>query len=87
MANEKNLPAKSSPDKPKKNKQPSRLNKWFREMRSELKKVIWPTPKSTISQTTTALAVMLVAAIVIWGFDTLATSGVRALITLFSLSG
>ena len=28
-----------------------RVKKWFREMRSELKKVIWPTPKETAKKT------------------------------------
>lgn len=85
MANESNVPAKATPPaKPAKKRQPSRVAKWYREMRSELKKVIWPTPKSTVTQTAVALAVMFLTAVVIWGFDTLATSGVRALITLAS---
>ncbi len=78
------LPAKAAPAKPAKVKRVGRIRKWYREMKSEPKKVVWPTPKSTAAQTAVALAAMLAAAIVIWGFDTLATSGVRALITLAS---
>ncbi|MGI5936612.1 MAG: preprotein translocase subunit SecE [Oscillospiraceae bacterium] len=59
-----------------------RVAKWFREMKSELKKVIWPTPKQTLNNTIVALVVMLVAAIVIWGFDSLAQTAVRALISI-----
>ncbi len=59
-----------------------RMGKWFRDMRSELKKVVWPTPKQTVNNTLVALVVMFVAAIVIWGFDSLADAGVNALINL-----
>ena len=71
-------PAKKS-DKPRLR---DRLSKWFREMRSELRKVIWPTPKQSLNNTLVALGVMFVAAIVIWGFDTLADAGVQALILI-----
>ena len=57
-----------------------RVAKWFREMKSELKKVVWPTPKQTANNTVVALVVMFVSAIVLWGFDTLASAGVSALI-------
>ena len=59
-----------------------RIGKWFREMRSELKKVIWPTRKTLVKNTLIAVGVMVAAAIVIWGFDELAKMLVRALFTL-----
>jgi preprotein translocase subunit SecE len=59
-----------------------RVAKWFRELKSELKKVVWPTPKQTANNVGVALAVMAVSAIVLWGFDSLAQAGVRALINL-----
>ena len=59
-----------------------RVGKWFREMKSELKKVIWPTPKQFCKNTLVALVVMAAAAIVLWGFDSLASAAVKALITL-----
>jgi preprotein translocase subunit SecE len=59
-----------------------RVKKWFREMKSELKKVIWPTPKQFCKNTLVALVVMAAAAIVLWGFDSLASAAVKALITL-----
>ena len=52
-----------------------RVKKWFREMRSELKKVVWPSKSTVIKNTTVALAVMAVAAIAIWGFDQIAQLG------------
>ena len=47
----------------------NRFARWFREMRSELKKVVWPTPKQILNNTLVSLSVMVVAAIVIWALD------------------
>ena len=59
-----------------------KVAKWWREMKSELKKVIWPTPKQTLNNTIAALVVMAISAIVIWGFDEIAQMIVRAVVTL-----
>ena len=60
----------------------ARIKKWFRDMKSELKKVVWPTPKQFGKNTAVALVMMAASAIVLWGFDTLASAAVKALITL-----
>ena len=59
-----------------------RIGRWFREMKSELKKVIWPTPKALGKNVLISLGVMFVSAIVLWGFDELATMLVNGLLTL-----
>lgn len=59
-----------------------RVAKWFREMKSELRKVIWPTAKQTRNNTAIAIGFMAVAAIAIWGFDWLADQAIKALITI-----
>lgn len=59
-----------------------RVGKWWREMKSELKKVVWPTPNQAAKNTAVSLVVMLASAIVIWGFDEIAQSIVKALITI-----
>ena len=59
-----------------------KIGKWFREMKSELKKVIWPTRKQLTQTSLIALGVMLVSSVVLWGFDELAQMLVRVLITL-----
>lgn len=59
-----------------------RIGKWFREMRSELKKVIWPTKEQLFNNTLVSLVVMLASAVVIWGFDQIARMLVNALINL-----
>ena len=40
-------------------------SKWFREMRSELKKVVWPSKADVKTNTITVLVVVLVAAVVL----------------------
>lgn len=60
-----------------------RIGKWFREMRSELKKVIWPTSKQLVNNTAVSIAVILVSALGIWIFDLLASGLVNGLLTLF----
>ena len=59
-----------------------RVKKWCREMKSELKKVIWPSKKQTVNNTSVALVVMAASAVGIWVFDELAQFIVRALVTL-----
>jgi preprotein translocase subunit SecE len=60
-----------------------RMAKWFREMRSELKKVIWPTRKTLLNNTAISVGVMLASAVALWCFDELAQMLVRALFTIF----
>jgi preprotein translocase subunit SecE len=59
-----------------------RIGKWFRDMKSELKKVIWPTPKTLLNNTLVSVVMMVSSAVVIWAFDELAQMLVRALINL-----
>ena len=58
--------------------------RYFRELRSELKKVVWPTPKQVVKNTLIVLASVLVVGIFIWVFDFVATEGVNALIDWIS---
>jgi preprotein translocase subunit SecE len=58
------------------------IKKWFREMRSELKKVVWPTAKQTTNNTIVVLVVILIASIVVWGFDELASLAINAIISI-----
>ena len=42
---------------------------WFREMKSELKKVVWPNRKTVIENTGTVLMCSLLIGACIWIFD------------------
>ena len=59
-----------------------RIGKWFREMRSELKKVVWPTKKQLVNNTAVALVVMAASAVLLWAFDWVASAAVQAIIRL-----
>lgn len=60
----------------------TRIANWFKDLKAELKKVVWPTAAQTVNNTVVALVVMFASAIVLWGFDTLAQLGVSELIKL-----
>ncbi len=59
-----------------------RIGKWFREMRSELKKVVWPNRKQLIQNTLVVLLCVLVVGVFIWIFDAVANLLVQWLIGL-----
>ena len=59
------------------------FSKWFREMRSELKKVVWPSSKQMINNTLIVLGAILVVGIIVCLFDYLAGEGVILLRHLF----
>ena len=59
-----------------------KTGKWFREMRSELKKVVWPTRQVLVRNTCVSVGAMLVSAVVLWGFDELAQLLIKALFTI-----
>ena len=78
-------PAKAE-KKAKKDEKPGffkRVARWFREMKSELKKVVWPTPKQTVNNTVIVIVCVIVVGIFIWVFDALATGIIAALLDLF----
>jgi len=57
--------------------------KYFRELKSELKKVVWPTPKQLLKNTLIVVACVLVVGVFIWVFDLVANAGISALIRAF----
>ena len=57
--------------------------RWFREMKSELKKVVWPSGKETAKNTGTVLLCSLIVGAFIWIFDAVAVLAVNTLIGLF----
>ena len=58
--------------------------RWFREMKSELKKVVWPSGKETMKNTGTVMLCSLVVGAFIWIFDAVAVLAVNTLIGLFA---
>ena len=60
-----------------------KLAKWFRETRSELKKVVWPTPKQVLNNSIVVVIAVLTVGVFIFAFDFLAGSGVQWLLRTF----
>ena len=54
--------------------------RYFRELRSELKKVVWSTPKQVAKNTLIVIVCVLVVGVFIWLFDFVARYGIDALI-------
>ena len=58
------------------------IRRYFRELRSELKKVVWPTPKQVLKNTLVVVACVVCVGVFIWLFDFVAGAGITGLITL-----
>ena len=56
--------------------------KYFRELRSELKKVVWSTPKQVLKNCLIVGACVLVVGVFIWLFDFTAEFLISALLNL-----
>ena len=57
--------------------------RYFRELKSELTKIVWPTPKQVLKNTLVVLACCLFVGAVIALFDYVAGFGIAELIKLF----
>lgn len=83
---EKNTPAASKAEKPAKAKKPSifaRIGKWFRELKSECKKIVWPTRQQTLNNTGVVIACCIVVGVFIWVLDAVFQFGIRSLLSFF----
>ena len=57
--------------------------RYFRELRSELKKVVWPTPKQVLKNALIVCACVLCVGVFIWVFDFVAEFGITKLLEAF----
>ncbi len=57
--------------------------RWFREMKSELKKVVWPTPDKVAKNTGTVILCSLAIGVCIWVFDGVAGLFIKTLLDVF----
>ena len=60
-----------------------KICKYFRELKSELKKVVWSTPKQVLKNALIVVACVLVVGVFIWAFDFVAQNLVTLLIDAF----
>lgn len=61
----------------------SRIARYLRDMKGELKKVIWPTKKQTIQSTGVVITCVIVVGAFVWVFDAVAGQLIGALLHLF----
>ncbi|MCI8869794.1 MAG: preprotein translocase subunit SecE [Lawsonibacter sp.] len=60
----------------------SRIGRWLRELKSELKKVQWPTSKQTVNNTAIVIICVLVVGLFIWVYDFAAHAIINFLLSL-----
>ena len=58
----------------------SAICRYFRELKSELKKVVWATPKQVLKNALIVVGCVLVVGVFIWLFDFVAGIGIGALL-------
>ena len=46
-----------------------RISRFFKDMRSEAKKIVWPSKKQVINNTVVVLVVMALCSVIIWPLD------------------
>lgn len=66
MAENKKISDKSAPKKPGFF---VRMKKYFKDLKSEIKKVVWPNKKQVINNTSIVIAFLIVSSIIIGAFD------------------
>ena len=60
----------------------SKVKKYLRELRSELKKVVWPTPQQVLKNAAIVLGCVVAVGVFIWLFDFVAQIAIDALISV-----
>lgn len=71
----------SNKDNENKPKFTARVKNYFRGVRSELRKVNWPTKKELVNYTVVVLATCFVMTLVIWGLDIVFERVIKLIIT------
>ena len=71
MAKDKEKTTSEKKDKKEKKskKEPNKIVKWFKDLRIEFKKVVWPTKETVINNTAVVLAVVAGSAIIVGALD------------------
>jgi len=47
----------------------NKMGKFFKDLKAEMKKIVWPTKKQVINNTGVVLVAMLISGLFIWGID------------------
>jgi preprotein translocase subunit SecE len=68
----------------KKEKKPSRILRWLKDMKGEMKKITWPGGKDTLRNVLVVIVCVIIVGVCIWVFDLVAKLVVEALLNLFN---
>ena len=66
-------------NKPKEKREKGRMKEYFRGVKLEMKKVVWPTRSELGSYTVVVLAVCAAFALLFWGVDSAVLAGIKAI--------
>ncbi len=69
-------------DKSKKAKQPGKVKQYFKDLKAELKKVVWPTKAQVINNTGVVLATMIILGLFVGGLDAIFSGALKFLMSL-----
>ena len=73
----------TSEKKSEKKKEGGKIRKWFKDLKVEFKKVVWPTKKTVINNTSVVVGVIVASAVMVGLFD----QGALALMRLIYNAG
>lgn len=90
MANEKEKNVKNAEnsakaekkDKSKKAKKPGKVKQYFKDLKAELGKVVWPSKTQVINNTAVVLATMVVLGLFVGGLDAIFSAALKFLMSL-----
>ena len=60
----------------------ARSGKFFRDTKSEIKKIVWPTRESVFRNTGVVLATIIIIGLFVFGFDTLLANLLRLVMNI-----
>ena len=69
------------PVKAKKTSIFARIGKWFHELKSECKKIVWPTRKQTLNSTAVVIASVIIVGVFVWVLDGIFKVGISAILS------
>lgn len=62
----------------------ARANKWFRELRAETRKIVWPTKQQTVNNMLVVVAAVLIVGVFVWVLDLIFGGLVAAVIGMLA---
>jgi preprotein translocase subunit SecE len=68
--------------KTKDTKKKGGIKKYFRDLKSEIKKVVWPSRAKVINNSGIVISVMIALGLLLFGIDSALSAGIKALLTI-----